>query len=881
MKLLDLKTMRGPNYWSGFWHNIIVVRLDIEELEGRPTNALPGFSERLQAAMPSLHEHHCSEGHEGGFLERVAEGTWMAHVIEHIALELQWLAGMKCGFGRTRSTGEKGIYTIAFSYEIPEAGQYAIRAAVRIAEDIIGANVPEIAGDVEQLKKIRERKGLGVSTLAIIEEAKSRNIPVRRINDDSMVVLGQGSRQRRVQASMTCATSGIGVDVACDKQQTKRLLEKAYLPVPAGMTVRDEEDLKEAIEELGFPLVIKPIDGNQGRGITTNICSAEQAQTALERALEISPRVIVERYIKGHDYRFLLVNHKLVAVAQRTPAFVTGDGSSTIGQLIDRLNSDPARGNGHEKSLTTVKVDQHTLDMLAQKNYTLESVPAASETVFLKNTANLSTGGISTDVTDEVHPDNIFMAERVSRIINLDICGIDVVAKDIRMPIDEFNGAILEVNACPGLRMHLKPSVGIGRNVAEPIVSMLFPPNRPSRIPVVAVTGTNGKTTTTRLIAFMAQTAGLNVGYTTTDGIYINGRTICEGDCTGESSAETVLTDPMVDFAVLECARGGILRAGLGFDQCDVSIVTNVAEDHLGLDGINTLKEMSRVKRVVAASTAKDGYAILNAEDDEVYFMGDDLDCNIALFALDAANPRVQRHLAKGGYAAVVENGYVTIFKGKWRTRICSVNEVPLSFSGRAECMIKNILPAALAGVIRRFRISDIRKALRTFVPSPELTPGRFNLFNFGDFEVMVDYAHNPAAFTELKKFIAATPASHKVGIISAPGDRKDEDIRQVGFHAAQMFDELVIRLDKDMRGRPEQQMIALLMEGVHTFSTTLPVSVIADEKEALRYAIHAARPGTLIITFTETVQETLAFVKQEKEKGRTRLVPREVNLSA
>ncbi len=862
MKLLDLKTLRGPNYWSIDWHNITETKLDIEELEELPTNKIKGFSERLFSALPSLYTHFCSEGHEGGFLKRVQEGTWMAHVVEHVALELQSLAEMKCVFGRTRSSDKKGVYYVAFSHEIPQAGQYAIKAAIRIVEHIIANKDYNVSEDIEELKIIKSKRGIGVTTAAIIEEAKRRHIPFRKINEGSMYILGQGAHQRRISASMACTTSGIGVDAACDKEQTKRMLHKAYIPVPGGELVVSPEELKESILELGYPLVIKPLNGNHGKGVTVNIKTEGDAILAFNKAAEISEIVIVERFIQGEDFRLLVINNKFVAAAKRTPAMIKGDGHSTIRELVEALNKDPNRGDGHAKALTAVKIDASTEKILAQKGLSPESVPANEETVFLKDTANLSAGGTSTDVTDIIHPNNILLAERISRIINLNICGIDIVAKDIAKPLMQDNGAVIEVNACPGLRMHLNPSHGKARNVAEPIVSMLFPKETPSRIPIVAVTGTNGKTTTTRLIAHIAKTAGKKVGYTTTDAIYINNEVVTHGDCTGESSAETVLTDAIVDFAVLECARGGILRAGLGFDQCDISIVTNVAEDHLGLDGVNSLSDMARIKSVVAESTAKDGYTILNAEDDEVFFMGDYVKCNIALFALNSKNERIERHCNRGGLAAFVENDEVIIRKGNWSNAICHVNDIPLTFSGRAECMVKNVLAAVLSATIYNFNINTIKTALCSFYPSPQNTPGRFNIFEFKKYSIMVDYAHNPHAMLELKKFLDRTEASRKIGIITAPGDRRDEDIIQVGFYSAQMFDEIIIRLDEDLRGRTSEELTALLQKGIQTANPLIPVSIIASEEDAILHAAHNAKPGTFITSLTEKVWKTIDYVE-------------------
>lgn len=862
MKVLEKKVMRGPNFWSNYRHFLIVLKLDLEELEEQPTNCIEGFAERLELLMPSLISHRCSHDHEGGFFERVREGTWMGHVVEHIALELQTLAGMDCGFGRTRGAGSTGVYHVVFAYEIEEAGLYAAEAAVRLAEHLIRDKAYNLEQDIAALKRIRSRLGFGPSTQSIINEAKKRKIPFRATGRGSTVLLGQGVNQKLIRASMTSATSHWGVEMAGDKEETKRLLEKAHVPVPRGEAVATENGLKEVIGEIGFPLVIKPIDGNHGRGITTNIESVERALQAFQIAKNISHDVLVERFLQGDDYRFLVINYKLVAVAKRTPAMVIGDGTSTILQLVEQANADPRRGEGHEKVMTTIKIDQITETLLASKQLTTASVLPIGECLFLKDSANLSAGGTATDVTDVVHPANVFMAERIAQLLRLDICGIDIVAPDVTSPVAENGGGVVEVNACPGFRMHLSPSKGLARNVAEPVMQMLYPPNTPSRIPLIAITGTNGKTTTTRLTAHLAKTAGHKVGYITTDGIYIHDHLIYKGDCTGSQSAATVLSDPTVDYAVLECARGGILRSGLGFDHCDISIVTNISEDHLGLKGVYTLEDMARVKAVVPRSTFPEGYAILNADDDLVFSMAEDLDCQIALFSTSDANPRVKAHCAKGGLAAVIEKGCLTVCKGEWKIRVAKINSIPLSFGGAADCMIKNILPATLTGIIRNFKLEDIRTALQTFVPSAEQTPGRMNLYRFRQFDLMLDYAHNTGGFIELKAFMSKTKASHKIGIITGVGDRRDADLRNLGALAGDIFDDIIIRFDKDMRGRPEKEMAVLLTEGIMTSNPQAKVSVVPDERDAIEQAMVTAPKGSFVFVCTNTIAESTAFVK-------------------
>ncbi|TXT28955.1 MAG: cyanophycin synthetase [Chitinophagaceae bacterium] len=621
----------------------------------------------------------------------------MGHVIEHIALELQTLAGMDTGFGRTRGTGEEGKYFVVISYIEEDAGVYAAKAAVRISEALASNTPYDLSEDIQRLREIREDTRLGPSTGCIVEEAAKRGIPHLRLNKQSLVQLGFGVHQKRIRATIASTTSNIAVDIACDKEETKNLLEAAEIPVPRGTVVRTEEGLEQAINKFGYPLVIKPIDGNHGKGNTTNITNWEQALKAFEAAKVYGRSVIVERFITGFDFRVLVINYKFICAALRTPAAVTGDGKNTIQYLIDETNKDPRRGYGHEKVLTQITVDGSTMKMLEDIGYTLDTIPAKGELVLLKTTANLSTGGTSTDITDEVHPANIVMCERISKIIGLDICGIDIMAQDLHTPVNENGGAILEVNAAPGFRMHIDPSEGLGRNAAEPVIDMLFPDRSNGRIPIIAITGTNGKTTTTRLTAHISKSAGKKVGYTTSDGVYIQNQLLMKGDCTGPLSSQFVLKDPTVDFAILECARGGILKNGLAFDHCDVAIVTNVASDHIGLGGINNVEQMARVKAVVPETVFPHGYAVLNADDDLVYAMKKDLKCNIALFSMDENNPRIQQHCSKGGLATVYENGYVSILKGSWKIRVMHVKDIPITFEGKAIHNIANCLPSVMA----------------------------------------------------------------------------------------------------------------------------------------------------------------------------------------
>ncbi|MBL0052832.1 MAG: cyanophycin synthetase [Bacteroidetes bacterium] len=867
MKILEIRGMRGPNYWSIRRHKLIVMKLDIGEMEERPTDQIQGFADRLEKFLPRMFSHRCSEDYEGGFFHRGRIGTWIGHVIEHIALEIQTLAGMDVGFGRTRSTGEPGVYHVVFAYEEEKVGIYAAKASVRIAQALVDGITYDMTADIQAMREIREEERLGPSTGSIVEEAIGRNIPWVRLNRHSLVQLGYGINQKRIQATVASTTGSIAVEIACDKEDTKNLLEAQSIPVPRGRIIYSEEELKDAVEDIRFPVVLKPVNGNHGRGATINVNSWDDAVTALAAAKRISKGVIIEKYITGYDHRVLVINYKLEAAAKRTPAAVTGDGKSTIQQLVDKVNADPRRGYGHEKVLTTIKIDDTTNSILAEKSLTLDSVLKDGEELWLKRTANLSTGGTSTDVTDIMHPYNIFMCERIARIIGLDICGIDIMTPNISEPLNEIGGAVLEVNAAPGFRMHLSPITGLARNVAAPVVDMLFPPGSNARIPIVAVTGTNGKTTTTRLIAHMCKFMGHKVGFTTTDGIYIQNHLLQKGDCTGPASAEFVLKDPTVDFAVLECARGGILRAGLGFHKCDIGIVTNVSADHLGLKGINSLEDMAKVKGVVVESIMPSGYAILNADDQLVADMARPLECKIAYFSLDENNAIIKRHTANGGLAAVAENGFITIMRGTWKIRVDKVVNIPLTFSGKAIFMIQNILPAVLTGYIRNFKIEDIKLALETFIPSPAQTPGRMNLFQFKKFTVMVDYAHNPAGFQAIAKFLDKVEAKPKVGVIAGVGDRRDEDILQLGQLSGNMFDEIIIRQDRNLRGRTEKEIIDLLLVGIHRDGKEKIVKVIPTEYEAIEYAITNAKKGSFITICSDVVPDALAQIMKYKEE--------------
>ena len=867
MKIVDIKTMKGPNYWSVRRHNLTVMVLNLEEMEQFPTNKIDGFGERLEAMFPSMYSHRCSVGCEGGFFQRVKEGTWMGHVIEHIALEIQTLAGMDCGFGRTRGYGEEGVYFVVFNHMEGKVGEYAAKASFRIAEALIANKEYDLDEDIMNMKEIRQNEGLGPSTSSIIKEAEARGIPWIRLNKYSLCQLGYGANQKRIQATVTSETSNIGVEIACDKEETKDLLEQAEVPIPKGDIIRTERGLKEAVDYVGFPLVIKPVNGNHGRGITTNINSFDEALIGFKEAKEVSRLVIVEKYITGEDHRLLVINNKLVAAAKRTPAHVIGDGKSTIQELVDEVNKDERRGYGHEKVLTEIDINSLTLEILKEMDMTTESVPKKGEMVKLKSTANLSTGGTAEDITELIHPYNVFMAERISKIIGLDICGIDIMAEDLTKPLNKSGGAVLEVNAGPGFRMHLQPTSGLPRNVGGHVVDMLFPPGSNSRIPIIAVTGTNGKTTTTRLIAHIAKMKGKKVGYTTSDGVYIQNRLLMTGDCTGPKSAEFVLKDPTVNFAVLECARGGLLRAGLGFKKCDIGVVTNVAGDHLGLKGIHTIDQLAKLKGVIPETVHKDGYSVLNADDDRVYAMRNNIESQFALFSMDEQNPRIKRHSSRGGISAVYENGYITIYRGEWKMRVAQAVNVPLTKGGKASFMIQNVLAGVLSCYLHGFSIEDIKVAIETFIPSPSQTPGRLNMFNFNKFDVLLDYAHNPAGLRALHKYVEKLDGHPKIGIVAGVGDRRKQDNFELGQISAEMFDEIIIRTDRNLRGKDEQELIDEIKAGILDVSPKIPLRIIKKENEAIQHAVENAKEGSLIVVSSDVVPDALNMVMNLKEK--------------
>lgn len=866
MRILKIHTLRGPNYWSIQHHKLILMRLDLGKLADISSNEIPGFYDGLLKALPTLEGHFCSPGYHGGFLVRVREGTMMGHIIEHIALELQSLAGMDLGFGRTSETSTPGVYQVVFEYSNEKAGRYAGRAAVRLCQSIVDRGrypQAELEQDVQDLQDFCRQASLGPSTEAIIKEADKRSIPWICLGTRFLIQLGYGIHQKRMQATMSDRTSILGVEIACDKESTKSILADSGVPVPRGTVVNFFDELEDAIELVGsYPIVIKPLDGNHGRGITTNIKTWEAAEAAYDHARQVSRSLIVERHYVGRDYRVLVIDGKFVAVAERVPAHVVGDGKSTIMELLEKTNQDPKRGDGHDNVLTRIELDHTSYQLIEKQGYEDNSILPEGLVCYLKVTANLSTGGIAIDRTDEIHPENVWLAQRIVKIIGLDIAGIDIVTPDIGRPLREVNGVVVEVNAAPGFRMHLAPSKGAPRNVAGAVIDMLFPPNKPVRVPIVSITGTNGKTTTTRLLAHIFKQTNKVVGYTTTDGTYIGNYLVEAGDNTGPQSAQLILQDPTIEVAVLETARGGILRSGLAFAFANVGIVLNVAADHLGLGDIDTIDQLAHLKSIVAESVFPDGYAVLNADDHRVAVMAEKTKANIAYFTMNSDSKLVRDHIQTGGVAAVYENGFLSILKGDWTHRIERVDNIPLTMGGKAPFMIANSLAASLAAFVQNVTIEQIRAGLNTFRASVSQTPGRMNLFNLGDYHVLVDYAHNPASYEALGAFLRNWTTGNRIGVIGGPGDRKDENFVALGKLSAQIFDRVVIKEDDDNRGRPRGTACELIVQGICQVNPNCSYEVILDETQAINRALDEAPKGSLVVILPESVNRAIDLIK-------------------
>jgi cyanophycin synthetase len=888
LTIVESRVYRGGNIWS--YNPAIHLILDLGILEAYPSDTIEGFTDRLLEFLPGLQNHTCSRGVRGGFVERLREGTWLGHVAEHAALQLQQEAGHDLRRGKTRAVkGTTGRYNVIYDYNDETVGLAAGTLAVRLVNHLVQAEPGfDFAEELDLFLRRAERASFGPSTAAILEEAVSRDIPYIRLNAASLVQLGQGVHAQRIRATMTSKTGALAVDIASDKDMTTRLLASAGLPVPKQETVRSAETAVSAARRIGFPVVVKPLDGNHGRGVCLDLQRDDDVRAAFFTAEGESRRgsVIVESFVTGRDYRCLIVDGKMQAIAERVPAHVVGDGTHTVAELVEITNADPRRGVGHEKVLTRIKVDAGAVGLVREQGFAMDDVPPKDQMVKLAMTGNMSTGGISVDRTFDAHPDNVEIAEEAARMIGLDVAGIDFICPDIASPVRETGGAICEVNAAPGFRMHTHPTVGEPQFIAKPVVDLLFPPGSPSRVPIVAVTGTNGKTTTSRMIAHIFKGIGRKVGMTSTDGIVIDERLVYKADASGPRSARMVLQNPRVDFAVMEVARGGILREGLGYDRNDVAVVTNVAPDHLGLKGIDTLAQLADVKAVVVEAVPRDGFAVLNADEPLVRKMRRRCSGGVVWFSLEAPGTKVRDliddHCRRGGRAVVLEptdrGDMIVIKHGRRSMQLAWTHLLPSTFGGTAKFNVANAMAAAGAAFAAGAGLHEIRQGLRTFTTSYYLSPGRMNLVNVHNVDVFVDYCHNAPGMRVLGEFVegyAAQKAGQaelgrisRIGMISTAGDRRDDDMRELGALAARHFDVVVVREDQRLRGRPAGETAGLIVEGAMAEIgkegvRCRQVETVLQEVDAVRHCMARANPGDVVVLCVDNHAEVLAELEQ------------------
>jgi cyanophycin synthetase len=862
MQYRKVLALRGPNIWANF--PVIEAWVDLGELKDSPSNEISGFNGRLMNWLPSMIEHRCSIGERGGFFQRLRMGTYPAHIVEHITLELQTLAGTPVGFGKARETSQDGVYRIVFEYLEEKLGRECLKVATDLFLAAVYDRPFDVAGEIERLRDLEQQLCLGPSTKAIVAAAQARGIPVRRLNANSMVQFGYGIKQRRIQAAETDRTSAMAESIAQDKEITRMVLRSVGVPVPEGRSVTSAEDAGEAASELGVPVVVKPQDGNQGRGVATNLTTREQILAAYQAAHHESDSVLVEKFAQGQDYRVLVVGGKVVAAARREPAHVIGDGQRTIRQLIDFVNSDPRRGEHHATVLSKIKLDEVSLSVLADQGYTPESIPPSGKLVLIRRNANLSTGGTAIDVTEYVHPEVAARAIDAAKIVGLDIAGIDVVAKDISRPLEEQGGVIIEVNAAPGLRMHLEPSAGVSRPVGEAIIDLLYPQGENGRIPIVTISGVNGKTTTTRFIAHILKGAGRQVGMTCTDGIYIGDRRIDNGDCSGPRSAQCVLLNPSVDAAVFECARGGILREGLAFDYCDVAVVTNISVgDHLGISEVNTPEDLAKVKRCIVDIVSPQGYAVLNAADPLVVQMAPHCPGNVLFFALDADHPVITRHRSVGGRTVFVRQGQIVLAEANREDILMDVAAVPLTLNGEIKFHVENTLAAVAAAWCLDLPLEVIRERAATMAADMGKVPGRFNILDIEGATVIVDYGHNVHSLSAVLEVVNKFPQQFRTVVYSTAGDRRDSDIIRQGELLGAAFDRVILYEDHYRRGRAQGEIIALFRKGLQSAPRTKEIIEITGATNAAQAALNIVQPGELLLLQADKIDETLDWIRQ------------------
>jgi cyanophycin synthetase len=891
MAVKEVGVYRGPHLYS---HTPMVrIQLDLGRMEQFPTNLIPGFNEALLEMLPGVGRHRCSLKVRGGFERRLREGTWLGHVAEHVALELQTLAGSRAVRGKTRSVkGKPGVYNVMFAYNEEKVGLMAGRIALELVNSLLPSDLQGIGGldrvyplkgafdfgaSLAALKRMVRRSALGPTTKALVDEAVRRDIPVMRLDEKSLIQLGHGRYQQKIRASITGRTPLVAADTASDKNLTKKLLDESGVPVPRGVAVRNEEEAVREGKRLRYPLVVKPLDGNHGRGVTIGVTGEDQLRFGFREAQAQSKggSVIVEQFYPGNDHRILVVGGKMVAVAERIPARVTGDGVSTIRQLVEEVNRDPRRGEGHENVMTRIRIDSLVEEYIARVGLTPESIPEAEQVVQLRATANLSTGGTAVDRTNEIHPDNAEIARRAALVVGLDVAGVDFVCPDISRSVRETGGGVIEVNAAPGLRMHIEPSEGAPRDVARPIVEMLFPRGKRSRVPILAITGTNGKSTVGRMTKHILRYTGCTVGLTSTTGVYINDILTHDGDATGPRSARMVLRDPTVEVAVLETARGGLLREGLAYKEADIAACLNVTADHLGLKGIETVEDLANVKSVVVEAVRRDGFSILNADDPHCVKMARRAGGRIVWFTLNGGAgtpPLVREHIDHGGMAVVREpgedGGTIALYDDGRREVVMKAGDIPATLHGMAEFNVANALAAIAMALAHDVPILTIRSALTQFQSSFEQNPGRLNVHDAHGFRVIVDYAHNAAGLEALGKVVLGLSHRYKrtIGTVSMAGDRRDEDIRELGRIAAGMFDQLIFREDPATRGRPRGEVMGLLKEGaLEAGRSDEHIHLVAGEAASTAAGLAMARPGDLLVVTPTDVRACWQQVNEFK----------------
>ena len=854
-----INVLRGPNVWANF--PVIEVLVDLASLKDISSEMIPGFNDRLKSWLPTMIEHRCSVGERGGFFERLRRGTYMAHILEHVVLELQSLAGNVVGYGRARELDEDGVYRVAIEYHNEIVGKEAIEIGRRLVLACVNDLPFDVEAEVARLRELVHEHCLGPSTQGIVNAAKARGIPYFRLNEGSLVQLGYGSRQRRIWTAETDRTSAIGESIAQDKELTRNLLNTIGVPVPEGRVVTSRVDAWETALEIGLPVVVKPQYGNHGRGVTTNLYTQQEVEQAYENAYKEESTVMVEKFFEGSDYRMLVIGNNLVAAARREPAQVNGDGKSTVKELVELVNKDPRRSDGHATILSHIPLDDVSIAILAQQGYTIDSVPETGHIVYIRRNANLSSGGTAADVTESVHPQVAARAVEAAMMIGLDIAGIDIVAKDISLPLEEQNAGIVEVNAGPGLRMHIQPSEGKGQPVCEAIVDMLFPAGNNGRIPVVAITGVNGKTTTTRLIAHIFHLSGKRIGMTGTDGVYFNGRRVDDGDCSGPKSAKRVLMNPNLDAAILETARGGIIREGLAFDKCDVAVVTNIGEgDHLGIAHINTPEQLAKVKRCIVDVVAKNGHAVLNADDPLVAEMATHCPGNVLFFSHSAEHPLLIKNRENNQRVVFTRDNAIIAAHGTSEFVLLPFDRIPMTHNGKIKFQIENAMAAVGAAWAQGIPAEVIRAGLESFSASQKGSPGRFNIVQYNGCTLIIDYGHNTSALKSLLDALANFPNSRRSAVYSAAGDRLDNDMIRQGQMLGHHFDRVILYEGSYSRGRKPGDIVQLFREGLALGARVKEKQWFSTWRESVQQALDTAMPDELILIQADVVDETIEY---------------------